>query len=102
MRLSPFFCALPSVQPGCMDLVLRRRKGFVKLALASGADIVPVLAFGENECYTRPQLRPGSLADRMQRICKHGSGPGGAAGRVPRLPQLVGMCSKHRGVLSFI
>jgi hypothetical protein len=31
---------------------------------------VPVLAFGENECYKRGQLVPGSLADRMQRATK--------------------------------
>ena len=81
-----------------MDLVLRRRKGFVKLALASGADLVPVLAFGENECYTRPPLRPGSLADRMQRLSKHVSGPGGTRGRLPGLPRAV--CSKHPSFIS--
>ena len=64
--------ALPgtAAQPGCMDLILRRRKGFVKLALQAGADLVPVIAFGENEVYKRSQLRPGSLADRMQRATK--------------------------------
>ncbi|KAF2156860.1 DAGAT-domain-containing protein [Myriangium duriaei CBS 260.36] len=38
-------------QPHSMRLILRRRKGFVKLAIRSGADLVPVLAFGENELY---------------------------------------------------
>lgn len=42
--------------PNIMRLVLRRRKGFVKLAIRSGADLVPVLAFGENELYD--QVRP--------------------------------------------
>lgn len=42
--------------PGSLRLVLKRRKGFVKLAVRCGADLVPVLAFGENELYD--QLRP--------------------------------------------
>lgn len=38
-------------QPDSLRLVLKRRKGFVKLAIRTGADLVPVLAFGENELY---------------------------------------------------
>lgn len=38
-------------KPGTLKLVLRRRKGFVKLAIRTGADLVPVLGFGENELY---------------------------------------------------
>ncbi|KAF2099112.1 diacylglycerol O-acyltransferase 2A [Rhizodiscina lignyota] len=37
--------------PGVLKLVLGRRKGFVKLAIRTGADLVPVLAFGENDLY---------------------------------------------------
>src|SRR5690606_14480952 len=37
--------------PGTLKLVLRKRKGFVKLALREGAYLVPVLAFGENDLY---------------------------------------------------
>jgi len=43
-------------QPDTLRLILNRRKGFVKLAIRSGADLVPVLAFGENDIYK--QLSP--------------------------------------------
>ncbi|KAL4421554.1 hypothetical protein ABPG75_010845 [Micractinium tetrahymenae] len=61
-------------EPGTMDLVLLRRKGFVRIALEAGADLVPVLAFGENEQYHRPKLRPGSWLDRMQTATKKALG----------------------------
>jgi 2-acylglycerol O-acyltransferase 2 len=38
-------------QPGTLRLVLNCRRGFVKLAIANGADLVPVLCFGENDIY---------------------------------------------------
>lgn len=43
-------------RPGKMRLILRERKGFIKLAVRCGADLVPVLAFGENDLYD--QLQP--------------------------------------------
>lgn len=38
-------------KPNSLKLVLKRRKGFVKLAIRNGADLVPVLGFGENDLY---------------------------------------------------
>lgn len=46
--------------PGTMRLILKRRRGFVKLALATGAALVPVLSFGENELYNTFQFEPGT------------------------------------------
>lgn len=39
--------------PGKNTLVLKKRRGFVKLALECGADLVPVYSFGENDCYNQ-------------------------------------------------
>lgn len=35
--------------PGTADLTLKRRMGFLRLALTQGADLVPVFSFGEND-----------------------------------------------------
>jgi hypothetical protein len=40
-------------------LVLRERKGFVKLAMQQGADLVPVYAFGETSLYKHHQVGIG-------------------------------------------
>ncbi|KAJ3206719.1 diacylglycerol O-acyltransferase 1 [Dinochytrium kinnereticum] len=39
--------------PNTMDLVIKKRKGFVKLALTTGASLVPIITFGENDLFTR-------------------------------------------------
>jgi hypothetical protein len=36
-----------------IDLVIQKRKGFAKLALQTGADLVPIIGFGENELFSR-------------------------------------------------
>lgn len=43
-------------QPRTTRLIINERKGFVKLAIRTGADLVPVMAFGENDLYD--QLDP--------------------------------------------
>lgn len=46
--------------PGTAELVLAKRKGFIRLALLTGAQLVPVYHFGETELYTQartPLLR---------------------------------------------
>jgi len=37
--------------PGRSDVYIRRRKGFIKLAIETGSDLVPVYSFGESELY---------------------------------------------------
>ena len=54
-------------RPNTLRLRLKNRKGFVKLAIRMGADLVPTLAFGENELYDqmdsekRPWVHKGQM-----------------------------------------
>ncbi|KAI9353534.1 diacylglycerol acyltransferase [Obelidium mucronatum] len=41
--------------PKTLDLVLEKRKGFVKLALTTGASLVPVITFNENDTWKQSQ-----------------------------------------------
>lgn len=57
--------------PNSMRLVLKDRKGFVKLAIRNGASLVPVLSFGENDLYTMlSDLDPKSFSGRVQQVFK--------------------------------
>jgi 2-acylglycerol O-acyltransferase 2 len=52
--------------PNTMDIIGRR--GFIRLAIRSGADLVPVVCFGENELYDQYHPPPGSLVARVQAL----------------------------------
>lgn len=47
-------------------LTLKNRKGFVKIALANGASLVPVFSFGENDLYDQLANPRGSKLRRIQ------------------------------------
>ena len=54
-------------RPGHHDLILNRRKGFVRCAVQTGASLVPVILFGENNTYsTINSLPPNSPLRRFQ------------------------------------
>ncbi|KAF7490771.1 2-acylglycerol O-acyltransferase 2-A [Sarcoptes scabiei] len=45
--------------PNKMILILSRRKGFIRLAIKTGASLVPVISFGENDIF-EPTIRENS------------------------------------------
>ncbi|XP_058268396.1 diacylglycerol O-acyltransferase 2 [Hemibagrus wyckioides] len=53
--------------PGMNSVTLRNRKGFIKLALQKGADLVPVYSYGENEAYKQVIFEEGSWWRWVQR-----------------------------------
>ncbi|XP_030043938.1 diacylglycerol O-acyltransferase 2 [Microcaecilia unicolor] len=52
--------------PGEHVLTLRGRKGFVRLALEHGADLVPVYTFGEIDLYRQVKFKDGSWMKTLQ------------------------------------
>jgi len=46
--------------PGEYDIVLKHRKGFVRVALQTGSSLVPVLSFGEPDTFLTRTPRPGT------------------------------------------
>lgn len=55
--------------PGKADITLEKRKGFVAIALTTGAALVPVYAFGENDLYDTAYGFPkGHVLRRLQRL----------------------------------
>ncbi|KAI9792076.1 MAG: diacylglycerol O-acyltransferase 1 [Peltula sp. TS41687] len=57
-------------KPYTLRLVLKRRKGFVKLAIRTGADLVPILAFGENDLYDQLSSDTHPLVHKVQLLVK--------------------------------
>ncbi|MBE3047087.1 hypothetical protein IMZ48_32100 [Candidatus Bathyarchaeota archaeon] len=56
-------------EPRTLRVILDTRKGFIKMAIRAGADLVPVLGFGENALYDQlsPQTHP--MVHRFQMLC---------------------------------
>ncbi|CAG2110110.1 unnamed protein product [Medioppia subpectinata] len=55
-----------AAHPNTMNLCLKNRKGFVKIALTTGTSLVPVLSFGENEVFEQKAFAPNSRFRRYQ------------------------------------
>lgn len=56
--------------PGTFRTVIKNRKGFIRLAILTGADIVPVIAFGENDLYDTVDLHTKPMLLKVQLLFK--------------------------------
>ncbi|KAI9345313.1 diacylglycerol-acyltransferase [Obelidium mucronatum] len=56
--------------PGTNTLTIKKRFGFVKLALQNGASLVPVFGFGENDIWSQVNNSEGTLVRRFQETVK--------------------------------
>ena len=57
-------------RPGEATLTLSRRKGFIKMALRTGASLVPVFAFGENDIFEQVENPEGGRLRSFQLYIK--------------------------------
>lgn len=53
-------------RPGLYHLVLKKRKGFIKLALETGASLVPIFSFGEVDLFDQLANPEGSFLRKCQ------------------------------------
>ncbi|GBE86680.1 Diacylglycerol O-acyltransferase 2B [Sparassis crispa] len=56
-----------SARPGTADLTLRKRLGFIKVAIQQGADLVPAFSFGENDIYQQMANEKGTTVYELQK-----------------------------------
>ena len=56
-----------SARPGIADLTLKRRLGFIRLAIKHNASLVPVFSFGENDIYEQMDNDQGSTVWKVQK-----------------------------------
>lgn len=61
-------------QPHSLRLILNSRKGFIKLAARTGADLVPVLGFGENDLYEQVDSDQHPYIHKIQILIKKAMG----------------------------
>lgn len=59
-----------NARPGVYKIVLRKRKGFAKCAIQTGASLVPVFSFNEVEVFDQPSNEPGTKLRKFQDIVK--------------------------------
>lgn len=56
--------------PNTYICVIKHRKGFAKIALKTGAPLVPAISFGENELYHVVEHKPGTWGRTIQDTIK--------------------------------
>ncbi|KAL4933200.1 Diacylglycerol acyltransferase family [Aspergillus undulatus] len=49
-------------RPGTMGIVIKIRRGFIRVAIETGADLIPVLVFGENDLFQPVNFDQGTFS----------------------------------------
>ncbi|KAI8332028.1 diacylglycerol acyltransferase [Chlamydoabsidia padenii] len=57
--------------PGYTRLILKKRLGFIRLAIRQRASLVPVFAFGEGDLYKQHKVNNGSFVDKLRTLFKN-------------------------------
>lgn len=55
-------------------IVLKQRRGFIRIAMKTGTSIVPIISFGETGVFDQPANPPGSMMRKMQELIKKYTG----------------------------
>ncbi|OBZ82411.1 Diacylglycerol O-acyltransferase 2B [Choanephora cucurbitarum] len=63
-----------SARPGIADLTLKKRLGFIRMAIRHGADLVPTFSFGENDLYEQVDNHKGTWLWKIQKKMQHSLG----------------------------
>lgn len=58
----------PNAPAPCLHQILNKRKGFVRIALQTGAKLVPVIGFGENDLFDVKE--PGPVRRSLMKLTK--------------------------------
>ncbi|XP_066580915.1 2-acylglycerol O-acyltransferase 1-like [Prorops nasuta] len=60
--------------PGTYRIILKKRKGFIRIALNHGTPLVPVFSFGETDLYNQAHAPKGSRLRKIQEIFRRVTG----------------------------
>jgi 2-acylglycerol O-acyltransferase 2 len=63
-----------NARPGVYKLVLKKRKGFIKIAIETGASLVPIFSFNEVEVFDQPSNDSGTKTRQFQDFFKKWTG----------------------------
>lgn len=63
-----------NARPGSYRIYIKNRKGFIKVALETGASLVPVVSFGEVDVFDQPSNEKGTKLRKFQEIYKRWTG----------------------------
>lgn len=61
-------------RPGIADLTLKKRLGFIRLAILHQASLVPTFSFGENDIYEQVDNTQGSFLWKLQKKMQNNFG----------------------------